>query len=484
LLTPIPAMVDYVNHLARMYILSQNGTADANPYYEVAWALYPNLAMDLLVPQMARLTGVENATRLFLLLSQLLIIGGAVALEGVVKRRIQLAGFAALMFLYCLPFSWGFVNFEFALGVALWGIAAYLMFAERAWPMRFAVNTVFVAALFAAHFFSLGIYGATLGMYELWRACDRKLSYRAAALRLLLLAIPAVVLLQIMRLTSGSIGSEGTSWFVEFKPVWLFRIMNGYNMTVSAATALALLGSLYVAARRDILKLEPPGIWLAIGFSLLYLAIPSKLFGTSFVDLRIIPAAALILPAFCSLSLPGRRWTVAALAAVTGITLANLAVVYAVWLPYRADYAAIIASFRNIDRGARVLVGGSGEGEDPPFNDLTQYPMFYAPTLAVHYANAFVPNLFTAVGKQPVQARPSVRPLAIPYGGPMPLRVLAALATGQQSPSEVPPFVRTWHRDYDYLYVLGPHVANPLPDLLQQLDASPRFVLYKVRRQP
>ena len=60
-------MVDYLNHLARMYLLSQHGTPDANPYYEVAWALYPNLAMDLLVPQLARLISVENATRLFLL---------------------------------------------------------------------------------------------------------------------------------------------------------------------------------------------------------------------------------------------------------------------------------------------------------------------------------------------------------------------------------------------------------------------------------
>src|SRR5450631_3556063 len=161
LLTPIPTMVYYPNHLARMYILSQNGTPDANPYYEVAWALYPNLAMDLLIPQMARLIGVENATRLFLLLSQLLIVGGAVALERVVKGRVHLAGFAALMVLYCLPFTWGFVNFEFGLGVALCGLAAYLALAERGWPLRFIVHTVFVAALFTAHFFALGVYGAT-----------------------------------------------------------------------------------------------------------------------------------------------------------------------------------------------------------------------------------------------------------------------------------------------------------------------------------
>jgi hypothetical protein len=483
LLTPIPAMVDYLNHLARMYILSQNGTPDANPYYEVAWALYPNLAMDLLVPQMARLISVENATRLFLLSSQLLIVGGALVLERVVKGRVHLAGFAALMFLYCLPFTWGFVNFEFGLGVALWGVAAYLLVAERAWPVRFVVNTAFVTALFAAHFYSLGVYGATLGFYELWRAYDRKVSYRDAALRLVTLAIPAVALLGVMQLTAGAIGSEGTAWFFAFKPLWLFRIMNGYNSTVSAASALALMALLYFAAKRGVLKLEPAGSWLAIGFALLYVAIPSKLLDTSFVDLRAIPAAALIIPAFCSLSLPNRRWTIAALAAVTGITLANLAVVFVVWLSYRADYAAIIESFHKIDRGSLVLVGGSGAGEDPPFSDLTQYPMASAPTLAVHYANAFVPNVFAAVGKQPVQARAAVRRLAIPYGGPVPIRVLTAIAAGQ-TPSDIPPFIRTWHRDYDYLYVLGPRVANPLPNLLEELDRSARFVLYKIRRTP
>src|SRR5260370_35016106 len=131
-----------------MYILSQNGTPDANPYYEVAWALYPNLAMDLLVPQMARLTGVEDATRLFLLLSQGLIVGGALALERVVKGRGHLAGFAALIFLYCLPFTWGFVDFEFGLGVALCGLAVFFGWAEHAWPLRFVSHAVLLAARF------------------------------------------------------------------------------------------------------------------------------------------------------------------------------------------------------------------------------------------------------------------------------------------------------------------------------------------------
>lgn len=482
LLTPIPAMVDYPNHLARMYILSQNGTPGANPHYEVTWAFYPNLGMDLLVPQLARLMSVENATRLFLLLSQCLIVTGALLIEWVRKGRIHLAGFAALAFLYCLPFSWGFVNFEFGLGLALWGIAVYLSLAEGPWPLRFAANLIFVAALYVAHFFSLGIYGATLGLFELSRIRQGQVAYPIAAARLGALALPALALLAIMHVTAGSIGSQGNIWFVAFKPVWPLRIMNGYNLTIAAVTGLTLMIALLFAARRGVLRLEPAGIWLAVGFALLYLAIPSKLFGTSFVDLRMIPAAGLILPAFCSLSLPSRAWRMAALAAISGVILLNLAVVLAVWLPYRADYAAMIASFQKIDRGSRVLVGSADNKGDPPFADLTSYPMYYGPTLAVHYANAFVPNLFTETGKQPVRPREAVRNIAVPYGGPVPSGLLAAIAMGQP-PADAPQFVRTWDRDFDYLYVLGSADANPLPDRLEVLETSKRFVLYRIRRK-
>src|SRR5207248_2311411 len=159
---------------------------------------------------------------------------------------------------------------------------------------------------------------------ESWRAFDRKLPYRDAALRFVTLAIPAVVLLVVMRLTAGSVGSEGTFWSFDYKLLWPFFIMNGYSMAISGASAIVLMVALYVAARSGALKLQPAGIWIATGFALLYLAIPPRLFGTAFADIRVLPAAALILPAFCSLSLPSGRWTMAALAIVGGITLTNL----------------------------------------------------------------------------------------------------------------------------------------------------------------
>ena len=130
-----------------------------------------------------------------------------------------------------------------------------------------------------------------------------------------------------------------------------------------------------------------------------------------------------------------------------------------------------------------MLVAHSGEGDDPPLRDLSEYPIYHAPVLAVHYAKAFVPNLFTAAGEQPVRARANVQRLDIPYGGPVPIAILAAIAGGKTL-TGTPAFIRSWDRDFDYLYVLGPHRANPLPDLLQEMASERRFVLYKIRRPP
>ena len=113
--------------------------------------------------------------------------------------------------------------------------------------------------------------------------------------------------------------------------------------------------------------------------------------------------------------------------------------------------------------------------------DLTEYPMYNAPTLAAAHAGAFVPNLFAAVGKQPIEVRPAVQHLAVPSAGPVPLAVLTAIAAGKTAPG-IPKFVRSWTRDYDYLYLLGPPVANPMPELLDVLATSRRFVLYRIRR--
>src|SRR5579862_10047729 len=56
----VPPLVDYPNHLARMWILVQNGALpELARNYVVAWRVLPDLAMDLIVPALARIMPLE-----------------------------------------------------------------------------------------------------------------------------------------------------------------------------------------------------------------------------------------------------------------------------------------------------------------------------------------------------------------------------------------------------------------------------------------
>ena len=105
--------------------------------------------------------------KLFVIVSQLLVVTGAIALERSVKGRHQFAGLAALLTLNAIPFAWGLLNFQFGVGVALWAIVAWTALTERDWRLRLAVHAFCVVALFASHLFALGIYGLTIGLFEL-----------------------------------------------------------------------------------------------------------------------------------------------------------------------------------------------------------------------------------------------------------------------------------------------------------------------------
>jgi len=61
---PLPPLSDYVNHLARMHVIA---TLQTNPvlanFYELNWQVIPNLTMDLIVPQLARLMNIYLAAK-------------------------------------------------------------------------------------------------------------------------------------------------------------------------------------------------------------------------------------------------------------------------------------------------------------------------------------------------------------------------------------------------------------------------------------
>jgi hypothetical protein len=199
-------------------------------------------------------------------------------------------------------------------------------------------------------------------------------------------------------------------------------------------------------------------------------------------DIRMVTATFLIMPAFAALSPRTRSVGYLVTAVISGIILVNSSYANFIWFSYRSDYEAIKTSFAQLRRGSFVLVGSSAEEISSLLMDA---PMWRAPTLAVHYANAFVSSLYTVSGTHAVQVRPDLKRLEIDnktesYAPPS-LETLKLIARGDKV-AGAPRYVRDWTHDFDYLYLLGSHNPNVLPDLLDELVTERRFTLYRIRR--
>jgi hypothetical protein len=480
LATPIPAMLDYSNHLARMYILADDSAGRYSPFYQVNWAFYPNLAVDLVVPPLARFVDMQFAMRIFFAGVQVLLVSGAVALEYAVKRRFETSGFFALLFLNSLPFAWGFLNFEFSMAVALWGFAAWLMLRSKPWPLRLAVHSICVVALFTSHMIGLGIYGFAMGVHELWLGWRNRTPAAKLAAEMGLLAAPALAVGLAMALLGGKIGDSGNAWGFFLKPLWPLFALNGYSMALSIASASILSVLLFTLRNVEALRFESSGSWLAAGFALLYVAFPMRLWGTNFDDVRIVVAAALILPAFVSVSFPAAKWRWGSSAVMIGLILANLGFTAAVWMSYRDDYREMAASFSKIGQGSKILI--ASVNADDPMRNLDLLPMFHAPLLAIHHAGALAPTLFTTRGKQPVNMRPAYERFSSEEGGPVDMDDLKAVAERGPKAAVSDDYIRHWRSDFDYVYFIGAPAPNPMPLYLDELQTSRRFTLYRIRK--
>lgn len=481
-LVEIPAMNDYPGHLARMYLLASIGTPDQNPYYYFSLPyVYPNLAMDIIIPLFARLTEVAIASKAFLILCQILVVSGAVALEMVVKGRHEFAGFVGAAVLYSLPFAWGFLNFEFGVGLALWSLAAWFTLENKESVTRLVTHALLCVCLFVSHLVAFGLYGATLVFYELWRAFQPNSDIGRSGKTLAIVAGPAIFVLgYFIAFSLKNVGGGTNDWYAFGKFLSILHGMNGYSIDLSLADIFAIIAVTFFMFKRRYFAITPEGKWIAVGFLILILVLPFRALGGDLPGLRIAIGALLILPAFLSFTLTSRSFRFVPVVVLSLIALVNAGHIASLWLGYRPQYAALQESFKEIKSGAFVLVAQANFKDDR--FDTSEMPLVTATALAAHYSNAFLPTLFAIPGQQPLQVCPALKSLALRRTKdywPVAFSVLTAVANGAAN-SNIPTHVRDWVHDYDYLYVVGPPGPNPIPDRLAALIIGSRFTLYRI----
>ncbi len=107
-----------------------------------ALGFVPNLASEVLVPWLARLTGLVAATKLFLTAAIFLWVLGPGAVHRALYGRTGIAPLFGSFFAYNANFIWGFFNYYFSAGLSFAIFAAWIATENRNGAIRLAGFTL------------------------------------------------------------------------------------------------------------------------------------------------------------------------------------------------------------------------------------------------------------------------------------------------------------------------------------------------------
>jgi hypothetical protein len=168
LIVDVPPLLDYPNHLARIFVLA---SLPHDPvlarFYVAHWSIIPNLALDLAGPPLIRVLPVHVAGRLLIAAAVLLPVFGTIAYSRTVGGRWWSLGSGLTA--YNGTLLAGFLNFEIGIGLALLLAAAWLRWRDRnpSWAISLAVAGALI--LFTCHLMGVVFLGLLLGGAELSR---------------------------------------------------------------------------------------------------------------------------------------------------------------------------------------------------------------------------------------------------------------------------------------------------------------------------
>jgi hypothetical protein len=479
--TAVPPLEDYPNHLARTFALS---SLPDNPilarFYEVEWAPIPNLIMDLVAPPLVPFVGIYAAGRIFLGLALLLMLTGPLVLHRAVHGRWSAWPLVGGLFVYNGFLFVGLMNYLFGVGLAVWGLAAWIMLTDRPAILRACVSLAFCAALYVCHLSALGLYGLAIGGYEAWRIwSSRPLSVGVIAPRLATLILPAVpFFLLLLHSPTWSLAGD-MEWEAQGKLEALTLFMTVYSDLSDIPLLLLAGAAVYFAVRRGVVHVHPAGLAVLIVLTAVFMAMPRMAFGSWMADQRLVVGIFFLTLGFTSVDLRGLGISNTFFALCLASIAFRVVDVSVNWAATTQSVMELRETVKRMPPGSRLLVT---EADEPATGTAIDAALAHAPTLAVIERSALVSRLFVVPGKQVLHARPGLRDQVDTEDSDTPTisRVIAAAAGSAPDGAN---YWDRWPQRYDYLIILGTDPddsGNPAPGRLRIVHNGRDFQLYAV----
>lgn len=475
---PLP-LADLPNHIARTYLIHalEPGHPLA-PFFAIEWKFLPNLASDLLVPPLMNVVAPDTAMTLFVAVTLILQASGIAMVHRLLFGRWSLFALLVFLLLYNRTFLWGFVNYLFAMGVAFWVFAAWLWLRDRSALVRLPLFTLLTLCLAPLHLYGVALYGVLVGTYEVSRAAERWRTPIPALATLALNALPFVPTLALI-LTSRT-ASEGTLvWDGLFrKATGLLEPFNNYSLTLDAATLLLVGGAiaLGLATRRVVIHRHM--VLCVVTLAVLYMALPTMIFGASAADTRLVPAAAMI-------AIAAADWRISSLAARRVLMLAALAlfvtrmaVIAGQW-DEAGRYFDKVRTAIGVIEPAETVAAVVGHLEFPKMS-----PTLHVTNLVIPDRQAFVNSLFHRPGHQVLNVTFDAVPDAF-RGCCQHQYAVPNRSAPDATRLAADPFAAIPLDAFDYVFAIGlQYFPNPAPDRLTPVAEGPDFAIYRVTPEP
>jgi hypothetical protein len=426
-LVPLPPLLDYPNHLARLWLIAGGATGTPLEHvYAVDWSLaWVNIGIDLVALVLGPVLGADAVGRICIALAMLLPALGFVLLGRVMAKQwhplLLLGPVLTMNSLLAL----GFLNHQIAVGLALLFAAGDT--AWRAGAMaKFVPRAIAGALISIVHPFGAFALATILASLAMGQERPIRAAFVHAVSRAIMAGSPAFIgglalAAAAPHLPGGDPRTTAVAWVYSWghKLVGLLAGVVSYDPAMEFGLALILGWLVFLAVRRSRLRLHAGLLAGILGCITLVVALPSNIGDASQVEMR-LGALALTLAALALL--PGSAAGLAGapvLAFLSILIFARTGYITYFWREGSRDIAAVEEVLAFLPRGTSLLSLQTAYG--PQSAGLRIYgawsPALHFPTRAVPLRQAFVPTLFSAAGKQPLRVLRPWASISVPEGG-------------------------------------------------------------------